>query len=504
MSKGSTRLKTGRPAWFSRIFTAKIIVTAALCVIAVTAGVGYALFASASQDLPQITSLKNYKPPIGTQIFSEDDHLIGRIKVDKGIFVPLSQVPVGLRKAVVAVEDARFYEHKGIDIQGILRAAVKDILSVSFREGGSTITQQLAKVLFLTPEKSIKRKITEVMLARKMEQGLTKDEILELYLNKIYLGHGAYGVEMAARTYFGKHVGDLTLAECAMVAGLIRSPMSYSPYSNMKSSRNRQKTVLGRMVDEKLITRGQADNAMAQPITLRNMRVNEEVAPYLVEQIRIYLEKKYGPEKVYVEGLTVRTAINYRLQQYAVRALQDGIRALDKRQGWRGPLSKKDPEEVEKLRDDPLVTEAACKPGEIVTATVLRVDDAGAVVSVRGGKGFIAWDDMKWAAGKDAAKKKPKDVLAPGFVVEARAKSLDKKAKRMSFTLEQEPASQGAIVAIDPWEGKVKAIVGGVDFQKSEFNHAVGARRQPGSAFKPFVYAAAMESGFTPASVIED
>ena len=481
----------------------KIIVFVVIALIAITGGASYAVINTVKHDLPQISSLKNYKSPIGTQVFSDDDHLIGRIKVDRGIFVPLSQMPDSLKRAVVAIEDARFYEHGGLDFQGIARAMVKDVISLSFKEGGSTITQQLAKVYFLTPEKSVSRKLKEMMLARKIEKSLTKDEILELYLNKIYFGHGAYGVEMAARTFFGKHVGDLSLAESAMIAGLIRSPQGYSPYNNMGVAKKRQELVLTRMAEERLISRGQANVAMAQPLVLKNLRANEEVAPYLVEQIRIYLEKKYGADKVYVEGLTVKTAIDYRMQVAANRAVESGVRDLEKREGWRGPAAKKDLNEVEKLLETKQGKAASFQPGEVVAATVLKVDDKGAVVFTRSGKGYLAWADMKWAAGRDQKKKKPSDILQPGYVIEVKPKGFDK-TKRLAFTLEQDPVCQAALVAIDPWEGKVKALVGGVDFQRSEYNHATMAHRQPGSAFKPLVYAVAMENGFTPASIIND
>ena len=504
MSKGKLTIKKRAPVGVSAFLKLKIITLAVVALLAATAGASYAVFETVSRDLPQITSLKNYKPPVGTQIFSEDGRLIGRIKIDKGIFVPLAQIPDNLKKAAVAIEDARFYEHGALDFQGILRAFVKDVFSISLKEGGSTITQQLAKVLFLTPEKSISRKLKEAVLAGKIEGQLTKDEILELYLNKVYFGHGAYGVEMAARTYFGKHVGDLSLGECALLAGLIRSPAYYSPYNNMREARGREATVLGRMVDEGFVTRGQANKALARPLVLRDLRVDEEVAPHLVEQIRVYLEKKYGLDKVYNEGLTVRTTINYRTQMAAVRALEYGLRALDKRQGFRGPLARRDAREMNNLRKDPPAQQSALRPGEILTATVLTVDKERAVLSARGAKGYMSWRDMRWAAGRDVSKKTPSDILHPGDVVEVMTRAAGKKAKRPEFSLEQEPAAQGALVAIDPWEGKVRAMVGGFDFQKNEFNHAMDARRQPGSAFKPFVYAAAMEAGFTPASIIDD
>ncbi len=257
------------------------------------------------------------------------------------------------------------------------------------------------------------------------------------------------------------------------------------------------------MAEERLISRGQASVAMAQPLVLKNLRANEEVAPYLVEQIRIYLEKKYGADKVYVEGLTVKTAIDYRMQVAANRAVESGVRDLEKRQGWRGPVAKKDLNEVEKLLETKQAKASSFQPGEVVAATVLKLDDKGAVIFTRSGKGYLSWADMKWAAGRDQKKKKPSDILQPGYVIEVKPKGFDK-AKRLAFTLEQEPVCQAALVAIDPWEGKVKALVGGVDFQRSEYNHATMAHRQPGSAFKPLVYAVAMENGFTPASIIND
>jgi penicillin-binding protein 1A len=482
----------------------KVALLVIVSVIAVTSGASYAILTSVNNDLPQIPNLRNYKPPVGTQIFSEDDHLIGRIKVDKGIFVPYAQIPNTLKKALVAVEDARFYEHGGLDFQGIVRALVKDAFSLSLKEGGSTITQQLAKVLFLTPEKSITRKLKEALLARKIEQTLTKDQIIELYLNKVYFGHGAYGCEMAARTYFGKRVGDLTLGESAMIAGLVRSPSNYSPYNNMDAARSRQKTVLARMVDEKFISRGQADQAAAQTMILKNLRSSDEAAPYLVEQIRMYLEGKYGADKVYMQGLTVKTTINYRFQRAAVKAVEDGIKNHGKRQAWRGPLAKKKTDELEKFQDDPSAGATTFQPGDFLTATVLRTDDKGAYLSARGSKGFIAAKDLMWAAGLNKDKKKPQDILKPGYVVEVKVKSFDKKSRVANFTLEQSSTAQAALVCLDPWLGSIKAMVGGCDFQKNEYNHATLAHRQPGSSFKPFIYAEAMEKGLTPATVIND
>jgi len=400
--KGWNWIKSAMPKKLAVRTKRRITVLAVVGALAIFAGAAFAINRSISTDLPKIAALKDYHPPLGTSVYSEDDHLLGRIKVDKGIFVPLPQIPDSMKDAMIAVEDARFYEHEGLDFQGVLRAIVRDIASISFREGGSTITQQLAKVMFLTREKSLVRKLKEAVLAREMERKLTKDEILELYLNKVYFGHGAYGVEMAARTYFGKHVGDLTLAESAMIAGLPKAPSNYSPYNDMKRALQRRDVVLDRMVDEKFISQGKADQARGSKLVLKDMLEESDVAPHLVEQIRVYLEKKYGMDAVYNKGLKVRTTINFGMQKAAKRALASGITALTKRQ--------------------------ADKP----------------------------------------------------------------------------TGAQGALVSIDPWSGKVKAMVGGADFKTNEYNHALSASRQPGSAFKPFVYAAAMDNGFNPAYIIVD
>lgn len=399
-TRGKARKGPARKVSRSIKLRLAVIITVAL--VAGLAGALLAIHHSIVNELPRIYALKDYKPPLGTSVFSSDDHLLGRIKAEKGIYVPISRIPDNLKYAVLAVEDAKFYRHEGLDYQGITRALVKDIASGSFREGGSTITQQLAKLMFLTPEKSIVRKLREAVLAVKMEEELTKDEILELYLNKAYFGHGAYGAEMAARAYFGKRVGDLSLAEAAVMAGLLKSPSKYSPYRDMENARERQAVVLGRMVEEGFISRGRADRAVRNEIRLDDIRDDENVAPHLVELVRVYLLDRYGPDTVYEGGLKVRTTIDYQMQRAAKAALEKGIKDIEARHGGTGS------------------------------------------------------------------------------------------------------GVQGALVAIESATGRIKAMVGGVDFAKNEFNHAVFARRRPGSAFKPFLYAAAMEAGFSPASIIED
>jgi len=487
----------------------------AAIVASLTFGGGLGVFYAHSDDLPWIDSIKDYKPSQATIVYSDDDRVLGRFTLEKGVPVPLAKIPKFLKDGIVAVEDARFYSHHGIDIQGITRAFWVDVFSMSLKEGGSTITQQVAKNLFLTPEKSIKRKVKEMMLAIKMEKQLTKEEILDLYLNRIYFGHGVYGVEMAARTYFGKHVSELSLAECALLAGLPKAPSQYSPYVNYNKAKARQYIVLNRMVDEHFIKKEEMLEAYQTPLQLKSLKNRMELAPHLMEQIRIHLEENYGEKEVYNGGLRVHTTINAQWQRAAVDALQEGLRSVDKRQGYRGPIDQKDPEKSKVIGlAGEILAPAAVKPGEIVTGTVIEVKTGFAMVEARGLKGQIRLADMAWAGkrlstdgGKvlrNAPVRNAADVLTVGDVIAVRIKTVDLVKKKASFSLEQDPLVEGALVAIEPSTGYVRAMVGGYDFAKSEFNHAVQARRQPGSAFKPFIYAAALEHGYSPASVIDD
>jgi len=369
------------------------------------AGAGTVFYFAFIFDLPRLTTLKDYQPYIVSEVYSDDEVLMGEFFLERRIILPLSQVPRSLIRAFVAAEDARFFEHRGIDYWRVLGAAFRNIEALDVVQGGSTITQQIAKSFFLTSERSFTRKVKEAILAQRIEHYLTKNEILYLYLNQIYLGEGAYGVGAAAKTYFGKNVQNLTLAECAVLAGLPPAPNSLSPLRHPKKSRERQIYVLNRMVERKMITPEQARKAMAEQIRLRPKGpkgYNE--APYAVEQVRVYIEEKYGKEILYKGGLKIYTTINAKLQQAAQKAVLKGLEEFEAREGK--------------------------------------------------GKG-------------------------------------------------QEQV-QGALVALDPQSGHILAMVGGRDFTASQFNRATQARRQAGSAFKPVVYAAALDKGFTPATVIVD
>ncbi|HDK16580.1 MAG TPA: PBP1A family penicillin-binding protein [Nitrospirae bacterium] len=463
------------------------------------------------RGVPQIEEIKDYKPVKGTKVYADDDTLIKELRIEKGIHASFEQIPEHMIKAVVAVEDARFWLHKGIDYVAIIRAVYRDIRAGRIKEGGSTITQQLAKVVFLSPERTVIRKLKEATLAYRLEKNLTKEEILELYLNKIYFGHGAYGIEMAARSYFGKSVSDIDLAEAALLCGLIKAPSRYSPYNNLNRAKARQRVVLDRMLEERFITEEQHKQAYEQPLYLSSIRYGQESYNYFMEYVRKYLEEKYGIEKVYKEGLRVYTTLNRNIQDAAVRSLQQGLRNLDKRRGFRGVLGHKEIDVKKELENKEPAKKIVMKKGDLLTASVLKVSASGAIVKTRGFIGKLFRSDTKWAGKlidpdgkvvKRYKKFKLTDILTPGDIIHVRVKKV--KDQEVVFMLEQEPLVQGAVVAMEPSTGYIRAIVGGYDFSKSEFNRAVSARRQAGSAFKPIIYAAAMNYGFTPASMVVD
>ncbi len=480
--------------------------------IAVVIGVSAGVYLATGMGLPSIQEIKQYKPYAGTRIYSDDDVLIGELKADKGIFVPLSAIPHNMINAVIAVEDSRFWKHNGIDYVAIARAIFKDIIHAGLREGGSTITQQLTKVMFLTPEKTLQRKIREAALAIKIEKNLDKKEILELYLNKIYFGHGAYGVEMASRTYFGKSIRDITLSEAALIAGLIRAPSVYSPFNDLTRAKERQQIVLDRMVEEGFIKESEKEKALRQPLYLSSMRKGMEANNYFIEYVRKYLEDKYGVETVYKGNLRVYTTLDRKAQMLAARAVQQGLRDLDKRRGWRGPLDHRKDIDVDKeMKTKELKTSVVINPGEISSGLVLKVSPGEAFIKARGVVGRLSIEDARWASKVIDSKKGTvrflknfalTQILTPGDIVKVSIKSIRGSAVRLS--LEQEPNVEGALVSLDQDTGFIRALIGGYDFVKSDFNRALYARRQPGSAFKPIIYAAALDHGFTPASIIMD
>jgi penicillin-binding protein 1A len=475
------------------------------------------------QDLPQIASLEDYEPDIITTVYSDDNHKIAEFSKERRIVIPLSEMPSMLLEAFIAAEDARFYQHKGIDVYSIIRAFFKNIEAGTIVQGGSTITQQVTKSFFLTPERSYTRKIKEAILAYRIDKTFNKEQILYLYLNQIYLGHAAYGVSAAAENYFGKLVKDLNLAECAMLAGLPQAPSKYSPFKYPQRAQQRQIYVLNRMVAEGYISNDQASEAIKTELDIRPRRnLYIEEIPYYTEHVRRYLEKKYGTEALYTGGLKVYTAVNIEMQKIARNEIQKGLYELDKRQGFRGPEKHLKPEEIEafskalqaELDADPL------QEGKTVKGVVVKVDDRKKTVAVRIGKamGHIELETMQWArkpnpevAYYKTKLKKPSQALRVGDVILVKLNAKVEDKELWTLSLEQEPIAQAALLSIESGTGLVKAMVGGKDFRETQFNRAFQSRRQPGSAFKPVIYAAALDKQFdepekfySPATVIID
>ena len=462
-----------------------------------------------SKDLPALDQLGTYQPSLVTQVYSVDQKLIGQFFIERRILTTVANIPERLRRAVIAVEDVRFFEHPGLDYIGMLRAAWTNVRRGSKVEGASTITQQLARSLFLSSERTFDRKVRELILAYKMELVLTKEQILELYLNQIYFGQGAYGVATAAQTYFGKDLSALTVGESAFLAGLPKSPNHYSPFKAYDRAKKRQEHVLARMEEAKFLTATEREQAAAEILNFRRPGV-EQAAPYFVEYIRQLLVAKYGEEMVYKGGLKVLTTVNMEMQKAAEAAFASGLRELDKRQGWRGPLRTVD---VTAPASSPAAaeTDLTLKMGDYREGFVTRVAKDHFLVQVGTAVTKLAFDDMAWAkrrlTGPDLAKdvvvnQNLKHVLKPGDVIEVLVKKLDR--DMVHVQLEQTPLIEGGLIALEPGKGAIRAMVGGYDFARSEYNRAVQAHRQPGSAFKPIIYATAMNQGMSPGSVILD
>jgi penicillin-binding protein 1A len=454
------------------------------------------------QDLPPISKLEEFEPSLITKVYSEEGELIGEFFEEKRILVNYADIPKNLINATIAKEDRRFYQHHGIDFYGIARAVLANLKSGKSKEGASTITQQLARVLFLTPEKRLERKIKEILLALQIEKRYSKEEILHLYFNQIYYGHGAYGVEAAAQTYFNKSVKDLTLAECAMLAGLPRSPRYYSPILYPERAKQRRKQVLDWMVREGKISEEEARKAAEEPFKQRVGPVQKQVnkAPYFVEYVRQYLEDKYESRAVHRSGLNVYTTLNLKMQEAAVKALQQGLRDLDKRQGFR-PLKRDKSEEELKAELEKIREEEWTSPPEInqvLHGIVKDVTPKKATVQMGNYTGSLPRERIAWTGRTLEAVLKPNDLILVKVV------GKDEKTGEYILAYDQEPLVEGALLALDPRTGAIKAMVGGYDFYESKFNRATQALRQPGSAFKPFIYTTAIEKGYTPASKIDD
>ena len=379
-----------------------IVLLTGLFTVLLALGGGGLLYYTLLRDMPAIATLKDYRPSITTRVYADDNELIDEFYLEDRKVIRISELPKVVIQAFVAAEDTRFYQHKGVDILSIMRAFFKNIVAGHIVQGGSTITQQVAKSLYLSPERNYMRKIKEAILAYKIDKYLSKDEILNLYLNHIYLGHGTYGIEAASQGYFGKSARDLILPEAALLAGLPKSPSNYSPYAHLDMARQRQLYVLTRMLEDGYITAQEKEKAIGVPVKLRSIRPKEKIAPYFIENVRRYILEKYGSDVLYREGLKVYTTLNITVQKAAMAAVESGLRELEERQRYR--------------------------------------------------RGLV----------------------------------------------------QGALFCMDARTGAIRAMVGGRNFKKSKFNRATQARRQPGSAFKPFIYTAAFDKGMTSATKLMD
>ena len=516
---------------------------------------GGGLAFAATHGLPAFDTLRDYRPLVSTHVYAADGSEAFAFYRERRTVVPFEQIPDVVKKAVLASEDAKFYEHQGVNYLAIARCALKNTLRGHTYCGGSTITQQVVKTFLLSSEKRITRKLKEVVLAGRLEQNLKKDEILYLYLNQIYFGHRRYGVEEASRFYFGKGVQKLSVGEAAMIAGLVQSPERLSPVKHPQAAKDRQKYVLRRMAEEGFISRKVAEAEAAKPVLVAS-RSGDPVGAWYADAVRKYLDQRYGAERVETDGLHVDVAMDPAYQKAAEQALTAQLRAVDKRQGWRGAVAHLDEKQVaaamplwrERLKaarpqpgevlvwdlgrvsmedlegdnDKPgdirrMLSVKPLLPDHLYDALVTQVGDKSAAVDMGNATGTLTLAEALWArkynpASGTATPRRMKDVVKAGDVVLVRVlrgkvapSQLARSGKPVPVALEQVPKVQGALVAIDPAARGIRALVGGYDFAISQFNRAIQARRQPGSAFKPFVWGAALESRrYTPATVVYD
>lgn len=476
--------------------------------------VGFIIVMHFSVGLPDYRQLAEYRPMITTRLYANDGSLMAEYANEKRSFVPIEQIPEIVSSAFLAAEDKKFYSHGGIDFVGLTRAIIVNIKNIGSGRrpvGASTITQQVAKNFLLTSEQSVARKIREALLARKIEQTYTKDHILELYLNEIYLGGGSYGVASAALHYFDKDLKDLSLAEIAYLAALPKAPNNYHPIRRKEQAIARRNWVLSRMADDGYITEAQAQEAQNEPLTVAQKDTNLlKLSGYYSEEVRRFIVSKYGEDAMYNGGLFIRTSLDPRLQKAGVTALQNGLLNYDKRHGWRGPLQTINltdgwQDTFRKKNVPPYV------PDDWKMAVVTETTPKEALLYLTDGStGKILLTTISWAKkALDNAKVDTKpvrqitDVLKKGDVIYVSPKD-EKTPQTGLYLLQQLPKAEGALVALDPHTGRVLAMVGGFSFYRNQFNRVMQANRQPGSSFKPFVYLAALDSGYTPSSLILD
>lgn len=465
--------------------------------VALTAGLGVGAGYAASRliRIPRVNELANYRPDIVTEIRGADGSTVARFAIERRDLIDRPQIPDVMVKSLLATEDARFYEHGGIDIVRIGGAALRDLASRSLAQGASTITQQLARSVFLTPQKSFARKLNEVFLTVEIEKRYSKDQILTMYLNQIYFGHGNYGVEAASKWYFGHTAKELNLEEAALLAGIIQRPEYYSPVRNPEGTTQRRNFVLRRMAEERYIEPALAQQAMGRPLVLSKNARESVVGPYFCEEVRQYLEKAYGEKGLYRQGLRVDSTMDPRIQLVVEKQLRWGLRRADRRGGYRRPRNLvKEGIDPETYRDP---SWDGTEDPDVKTAVVMGVTKAGLDLRIGNERLTLPPVSYRWTRSDE-----PGRGFARGDVVLVET-ATSEEGKTETF-ISQDPNVEGAAVVIENGTGAVRAIVGGYDFERSKFNRAVQALRQVGSAFKPFVYLTAVEAGFTPADTVLD
>jgi penicillin-binding protein 1A len=502
---------------FKRGTVLRTILIALVAGLALGLGALLGVYVAIKDNLPNVSDIDNFRPKLITTVYDATGQPIKEFAEEKRVEVTFDHLPKNLVNAIVATEDPRFFQHGGVDIRGILRAVWADVFKVlggRRPEGGSTITQQVARSLFLHREVSLRRKLKELYLSRQIEKLYPKDKIFELYCNHFFLGHGAYGVQSASSLFFGKDVADLNLEEAAMIAGIFQGPSRYSPYQNKTATLNRRNHVFNRMVAEGYLSKAEGEAAKARPMTVLPLRrTSVEFGAYFFEEVRRYLEKNYGVEGLYHNGLKVYTTLDPTLQRYAEKSLQSGLRSTENiLHGWRSDkpnLLSATPEALKVLVASPAAPlesqwllsweSQAVEPGEVYDAIALTVSRTEATVRLKNAIGRMPAKDINWtkASRLDA-------LFRKGDVIQVRVVSFDPAKNEAAVALTQKPLRNGAFIAIDPKTGQIKALVGGYSFRDSQFDRAVQAPRQTGSSIKPFLYTAAIEHGFTPASVITD
>ncbi|WP_438820540.1 penicillin-binding protein 1A [Burkholderia aenigmatica] len=476
---------------------------ATMCVALVVAGglvLGYALVV-AWPNMPSLDALTDYRPKVPLRIYTSDHVLIGEFGEERRDVVHFKDVPDSLKNAILAIEDARFYDHGGVDLTGIVRAGFVALTNGHASQGASTITMQVARNFFLSSEKTYTRKIYEMLLAYRIERALTKDQILEVYMNQIYLGQRAYGFASAARVYFGKDLKDITLAEAAMLAGLPKAPSAYNPVVNPKRAKVRQEYILQRMLELNFISREQYDEAVAQPLVVKGPGRDFSVhAEYVAEMVRQMMYAQYR-EETYTRGFNVVTTIDSADQQVAYTALRKGIMDYERRHGYRGPEGfielPAGADDREQAIDDALLEHP--DNGELIAAVVTAASPRQITVAfIDGSNATIEGDNLRFASGALSANAQPNRRIRPGAIVRV----VKNDAGKWSIT--QLPQVEGAFLSIVPQDGAIRSLVGGFDYNKNKFNHVTQAWRQPGSSFKPFIYSASLDKGLGPATVIND